>query len=141
MAPRNSQNRVLSSSSSGDGYGFFFVEDQDDREVPIQQVLTCENLQAYSPARKIVRNVSSCLSVSTMSTMSPNSSQRNSPRLLEDRLEKNDSPEVQKNIVFVFENNRAPGKNTDPYYLPTSPLPTSPNGHTQSFLIFLVSFP
>ena len=116
MAPRNLQNRgVLSSSSSssgGDGYGFFLVDEQEDREAPIQHMLTCENLRAYSPTKQsIVRNDSSFLSVSTigMSTMSPNSSQRNSPRILEDREEKEDFTEIQKNVVFVFENNRAPG--------------------------------
>ena len=112
MPPRNLQNRALSSSSSSsgvDGYGFYLVEDQDDREAPMQPMhaLTCENLRAYSPTKQgMVRNISS---VSTMSTMSPNSSQRNSPRILENRGEKDDVVEVQKNIVFVFENNRAPG--------------------------------
>ena len=113
MAPRNNlQNRIVSNSSSsssgGDGsYGFFFVEELEDREAPKQpiQVLTCENLQAYSSPIKgsLIRNISS---VSTISTVSPSSSQRNSPRILEEREEKEEAP---KNIVFVFENNRAPG--------------------------------
>ena len=142
MAPRTSQNRTLqptSSSSSGDGYGFFFAEEQDDREVPIQQALTCENLQAYSPTRKnaIVRNVSSCLSVSTMSTMSPNSSQQNSPRILEDREEKECSMEVQKNIVFVFENNRAPGKLL---FISSSRLPPPWTTLTHPFLLSFLLF-
>lgn len=126
MAPRNLQNRGVpsssssSSSSSGDGYGFFLIEEQEEREAPIQQVLTCENLRAYSPTKKhqsIVRNDSSFLSVSTigMSTMSPTSSQRYSPRI-EDREEKENPTEVQKNVVFVFENNRAPGKPSHCYH-------------------------